>query len=238
MYVSGRDPLSHRLRVFRDAGLLEQVPTPWQIRQGEIEMTPYVLSTDATAEEGYRRSPLAHPLVRQPLVFSQVGLDHLRTGSALGARLESLCTHLALTFHRGMPVFDLQAVQTHEGGLDRLRTAIEDVRHGFTRAGRRRRRIARLLLVDPDGYCDAFLGDRGWIARAAGFDYDDAATAGSAFPPEFFSLVGFLDHCARSYPAERPAAGAGARLGALARAGRRVREGRGMGWFARPGVSR
>ncbi|HEX5058694.1 MAG TPA: hypothetical protein VFV99_05000, partial [Kofleriaceae bacterium] len=83
--------LAQRFSVFVDAGLLQRVPTRWQLLQGEIEMTPYVISTDATAEEGYRPHAFSHPLVRQLLIFSHVGRDHLRTGSALGAKLESIC---------------------------------------------------------------------------------------------------------------------------------------------------
>lgn len=227
-------PLDVRLRPFLDAGLLRAVPTAWQIRLGQIEMTPYVISTDATAEEGYRRG-FGHPLVRQPLVFSQVGLDHLRTGSALGARLESLCAHLQLTYHRGMPVFDLQAVQTHAGGLDRLAAAIEKIRAGATPAGQRRRAIARLILRDPDGYFDRFLGEGGWIARAARFDYATAAEGESRFPPEFFSLVGFLDHCAARFPPRPGWRRAPRELVSLAT--RRFREGRGFGWFERSGAA-
>jgi hypothetical protein len=223
-------PLEVRVRPFLDAGLLRAVPTRWQIRLGQIEMTPYVISTDATAEEGYR-SGFGHPLVRQPIIFSQVGLDHLRTGSALGARLDSLCAHLQLTFHRGMPVFDLQAVQTHPGGLDRLAEAIDAIRTG--RAARRHA-IARLILRDPDAYFARFTGADGWIERARRFDYPSAADQESDFPPEFFSLVGFLDHCTRSFPPRpsadpRQVARAPGRLVALAT--RRFREGRGFGWF-------
>jgi hypothetical protein len=106
--------LASRLQVFVDAGLLARVPTRWQLLQGEIEMTPYVVSTDATAEEGYRDQLASHPLVRQLRILAHVGRDHLRTGSALGAKLESVCAHLILTYHRGMPVFDLQIIQTHD----------------------------------------------------------------------------------------------------------------------------
>jgi hypothetical protein len=226
-------PLAARLRPFLDAGLIRRVPTAWQIRLGQIEMTPYVISTDATAEEGYRPG-FGHPLVRQPIVFSQVGLDHLRTGSALGASLDSLCTHLQLTYHRGMPVFDLQAIQTHAGGLDRLNEAIEDIRAGLTPTGRRRRAITRLILRDPDGYFDRFRGADGWIARARRFDYASAADEGSQFPPEFFSLVGFLDHCAQSFPpAPQPGDWHRAPRRLVALFARRFREGRGMGWFDR-----
>jgi hypothetical protein len=228
-------PLEVRLRPFLDAGLLRSVPTRWQIRLGQIEMTPYVISTDATAEEGYRPG-FGHPLVRQPIIFSQVGVDHLRTGSALGARLDSLCAHLQLTYHRGMPVFDLQAVQTHAGGLDRLEAAIDDIQAGTSRTGRRRRAIASLILRDPDAYFERFTGADGWIARARRFDYAVPADEDSHFPAEFFSLIGFLDHCARSFP-PRPSADWRAALRApgrvVALAGRRFREGRGFGWFGR-----
>src|SRR5260370_31958369 len=133
--------LEERLRVYLDAGLLRRVPTRFQIRQGELEMTPYVASTDATAEEGYVGARFGHPVLRQPLIFTEVGLDHLALGAALGVKLESLCVHLALTYHRGMPVFDLQAVQTHPDGLARLRAALEEIRSGSTPRGRRRRRL-------------------------------------------------------------------------------------------------
>jgi hypothetical protein len=233
------DDLTGRLRVFLEAGLLPRVPTPWQIRQGELEMTPYVISTDATAEEGYAGAPLGHPLLRQPLVFSQVGRDHLRVGSALGVRHAALCAHLALTYHRGMPVFDLQAVQTHPDGLARLRQAMQELAAGATPEARRRRRIAALVLARPDAYVAEFLGEDGWIARAERLDYPSAADQGSAFPPEFFSLVGFLAYCAEAFPAQ-PGDLPWRRLpGHLARlAGRRFREGRGFGWFAaRPRAS-
>ncbi len=217
-----------RLRVFVDAGLLTRIPTPAQLRQAELEMTPYVISTDATYEDAYRR-PLGHPLLRQPMIASQVGVDHFRTGSALGCKRSSLIAHLQLTFHQGMPVFDLQAVQTHAGGLDALRAAIDDIRAPRTGQGRRRRWIADRIFRDPDGYFDAFLGERGWIARAARFDYETAADAGSTFPPEFFSLVGLLDYAAQRFPDAPPRRSPGRALGL---ATRRFREGRGFGWFA------
>lgn len=223
--------LAPRLRPFLDAGLLTRIPTPWQIRQGEIEMTLYVISDDATAEEAYAGAPLGHPLVRQPLVLSQVGLDHFRTGSALDVRLESLVAHMQLTHHRGMPVFDLQAAQTHPAGLERLRAAMEDMRSGASPLGRLRRRLAALIFARPDDYIRRFLGDDGWIARAARLDYPSAAEEGSALPPEHWSLTGFLDYCAVTFPAERPALDWSLPRHLLTLAGRRLREGRRMGWF-------
>ena len=224
--------LASRLRIFTDAGLLRRIPTPWQLRQGEWEMTPYVMSTDATDEAGYTR--LGHPVLRQAIIFREIGLDHLATGSALGVKLESLCTHLELTYHQGMPVFDLQLVQTHPNGIERLRASLEEMVAGTTPLGRRRRRIASAILRDPEPYFGRFLGADGWLARAERFDYATPAEAGSAFPREFFSLVGFLDYCAAKFPAERDVPWARVPGHLLHLAGRRFREGRGFGWFGGP----
>lgn len=226
--------LEERLQVFVDAGLLPRVPTRWQLLQGEIEMTPYVVSTDATAEEGYREHLASHPLVRQLRLFAHVGVDHLRTGSALGARLDSVCAHLILTFHRGMPVFDLQVVQTHERGLEQLSVAIDETLAGSSPIGRRRHKLGATLLRDHAGYLNAFLGDAGYIARAARFDYPTATDQGSAFPREFWSLVDLAAYCERTFPA-RPRDLALSRYPQhLARlASRRARDGKRMGWFSR-----
>ena len=225
--------LQDRLQIFVDAGLLPRVPTRWQLLQGEIEMTPYVVSTDATAEEGYRDRLASHPLVRQLRLLAHVGVDHLRTGSALGARLDSICAHLILTFHRGMPVFDLQIVQTHERGLERLRAAIEDTLAGATPVGRRRKALGATLLVDHAGYLQQFLGDDGYIARAARFEYPSARDQGSAFPREFWSLVDLAAYCERAFPArprDLPLSRYPRHLARLA--SRRARDGKRMGWFS------
>jgi hypothetical protein len=216
-----------RVQIFVDAGLLHSVPTRVQLLQAELEMMPYVLSTDATSEGGYRDHLWSHPLVRQPLIFRHVGRDHLRTGSALAAKLESICAHLIVTFHQGMPVFDLQVIQTHPGGLDRLREAIDDTLSRRTELGRRRRRLASTLLADPEAYLAQFLGDGGFIARAARFDYPGPDVEGSEFPPEFYSLVHLLDY-ATTFPDARPSLRRAAHL-----VTRRFREGNGFGWFTR-----
>jgi hypothetical protein len=230
MAVTARNvDLAARLRIFTDAGLLRHVPTPWQLRQGEWEMTPYVMSTDATDEKYYTR--LGHPVLRQAIIFREAGLDHLATGSALGCKLESVCTHLQLTFHVGMPVFDLQVVQTHPDGLLRLRASLEEMAAGTTPLGRWRRRIAAAIFLDPEAYIGRFFGADGWLARAERFDYGTPAEEGSAFPPEFFSLVGFLDYCATTFASERDVSWARLPGHLLHLAGRRFREGRGFGWF-------
>jgi hypothetical protein len=229
-----RPDLADRFRVFIEAGVLDRVPTRWQLLQGEIEMTPYVISTDATTEEGYRDRVSSKPLLRQLVIFAHVGRDHLRTGSALGARLESICAHLILTFHRGMPVFDLQVIQTHPSGLQRLRAAITETLAASTPVGERRLRIAKHLFEDAPGYLARFLGHEGWIARAERFDYPAPSSEGSKFPPEFFSLVALADYCAATFPAsphDVPATRLPRHVVGLA--SRRFREGGGMGWLSR-----
>jgi len=224
--------LMRRLRPFIDAGLVPVVPTPSQLRQGTIEMSPYVLGTDPLTEAGYNRTAIAHPILRQPLVFFEVGLDHLRTGSALESRHTSLCAHLQLTHHRGMPVFDLQLVQTHEHGLARLRRSMEWVLHDETARARIRHRLARAILVEADAYFLRFLGPAGWIARAERFDYPSPADEGTAMPPEFYSLVGFVNHCATELPRSLDEIPRSRRPAHLARlAGRRFREVGALGWL-------
>jgi hypothetical protein len=231
--ANSKTDLAARLVRFTDAGLLRRIPTRWQLLQGEWEMTPYVMSTDATDESAYTRR--GHPVLRQLTILREIGLDHLATGSALGVKLESLCTHLELTHHQGMPVFDLQLVQSHPGGLAHLRARLEEMTAGSTPLGRRRRRIATRILRDPDGYLGRFFGADGWLARAERLDYATPAGEGSAFPPEFFSLVGFLDYCAATFPAERHLSWVRVPGHLLYLAGRRFREGRGFGWFGRRG---
>lgn len=225
--------LAQRFSTFVDAGLLGRIPTRWQLLQAEIEMTPYVISTDATSEEGYRSHIPSHPLVRQLLLLAHVGPDHLRTGSALGAKLGSICAHLILTLHRGMPVFDLQVVQTHEHGLGRLRDEIDATFAASTPIGRSRWRLVSTLLQDPRAYLEQFLGAGGWIARAERFDYPAPTDESSKFPPEFWSLVELARYSEATFPAHRRDIPLTRLPGYLLHlAGRRGREGRGTGWFA------
>jgi hypothetical protein len=222
-----RDEVEKALAVFRERGMVGEVPTAFQLLQGVFAMTPYVLSSDATNEARYRGAPFGRPLLRQPILIWETGFDHLRVGPAFGAKIESLCTHLHMTYHQGMPVFDLQVAHCKPGGLQRLRERTEEVLAGETEYARHRRKVQRLIFPSPDGYLREFLGDDGWIARAERFDYPKPDSEDSAFPPEFFSLVDFVNHCARAYPARVADVGAVKVPFHLAYlAARRMREGR------------
>ena len=192
--------LSIRLRPFLDAGLLQDLPTPWQIRQGELAMAPWVVSTDVTDEGAYRPTLRAHRYLRQPRLLLEIGLDHFALGTGLGSALDSVVKHLHLTWHSGFPVFDLQLIQTHPGGLDVLRGSLKAARGRSTTDGRRLDDHARSLFRDADAYYARFLERGGWIERAAAFDYPTAADEGAVVPEPFFGLVPLLAHCAAAYP--------------------------------------
>lgn len=226
-----REALQKRLSVFIEAGLIQEIPTPWQMLQGTLAMFPYVLSSDAVLESRYQGAPFAHPFLRQPLLIFASGRDHVRVGPAFDAKLPNICKHLYLTYHWGMPVFDLQVIQTHPGGLEFFRKRTEELLAGETRWARRMRRFQALILPRGDDYLREFLGEHGWIARAERLDYPTPAEETSAFPPEFFSLVTFLNHCAVAYPRERMTPWFRMPGYMLSLFLRRFREGRGLGWL-------
>lgn len=189
-----------RLRLFLEQGLVEKAPTWWQIAQGEMEMLPYVLTPDITDHHRYAGAPLGHPVLRQPIILSQVGRDHLRTGSGLENRLESLFKHLHFTIHAGMPVFDLQVIQTHEQGLEIFRRYSEELQESDEPWARRMRGLIDLIIPDASAYRWQFLEPGGWIDRAEAFDYSDAIEENPDFPPEFTSFIHFMNYCADAFP--------------------------------------
>ena len=227
--------LNQRCEAFVRAGLLPVVPTRWQTWQGTLEMTPYVMSTDATEESRYQGAVFGHPLARQPIIISQVGLDWFRSGPALGSRCDSVCRHLHFTYHQGMPVFDLQLLQTYSYGLERMRAETEELLANSTPWARRTNRLVGLILPDASEYFERFLGTHGWIERAARFDYPGPSAEGAAFPREYFSLIDFLNYCAQRFPAS-PADTPWHRMpGHLySVVSRRFREGKRFGWFDEP----
>jgi hypothetical protein len=192
--------LARRLELFRRAGRIPNLPTQFQVASGELEMLPYVLSPDATEERRYRHRALGNPFVRQAVILREIGTDHLDPGTGLRARLASVIRHLHFTYHQGMPVWDLQVLQTHPSGLDAFRQETRRLLSRDTDDARRRMARLRTVLRDPVEYLERFLGDDGWIARAERMDYASPDHEDSAFPIEFYSLVDFMEHCARKHP--------------------------------------
>ncbi|MFK7999503.1 MAG: hypothetical protein AB8H86_07895 [Polyangiales bacterium] len=200
-----RDP-AQRLRFFVDAGLIPHIPTSWQLLCGQIEMAPYVILPDEGDDARYAGAPLGHPLTRTPIVFMEIGLDHLRAGHGLHARPESVYRHLNFVFHEGMPVFDLQLVQTVPGGLQRFREYTQAIEDGTSRKARRQRSRVDMILPGSSEYRAQFLRPGGWIERAEKLDYPTDDDIADFLRPEFSSLVRFANYCRETFD-ETPAYG-------------------------------
>lgn len=226
-------PLTQRLQPFLERGLIEGVPSRFQILQGELQMWPTVLSTDVTDEARYAGAPLGHPVLRQPVIFAMIGLDHLRIGTGLGAAVGSTVSHLHFTFHAGMPVWDLQVLQTHPDGLARLRAGTEALLARHAPADRHRMRWLARVLPHPEGYLRSFLGPEGYIARAERFDYPTAREEAPALDEAFFSVTGFMNHCL-GLPEHPRQLGVRLPVHLLALATERFREGKRLGWSRVP----
>jgi len=199
--VPANKDLQSRLQVFVEAGLLERVPTDWQLFLGQLEMAPYVVMPDAGDAARYAGAPLGHPLLRTPVVFSQIGWEHLRVGHGLHSSLKAIVLHIAYVFHEGMPSFDLQLVQTHPDGLETLRAFLNAIDEGATAEFRHHRRLIDLVLPNAAGYRRDFTAPGGYIDRALAFDYPTAEEVAPFLRPEFTDLSRFVAYCERTFPA-------------------------------------
>ena len=195
-----RDP-AVRLAVFVDRGLIETLPTTWQLVQGQLEMAPYVVLPDPGDGSRYDGTLLGNPILRTPLIVSQIGLDHFRVGHGLHTSREAQYKHLNFVSHEGFPTYDLQLIQTMPDGLERFRSYTREIQEGATRHRRRQRALVDLVIPDAEAYRESFLEDGGWIDRAVAFDYPSEDEIEDFLRPEFSSLVHFMNHCARAYPA-------------------------------------
>ena len=212
--------LHKRLGVFLERGLIERVPTRWQLLQGQLEMAPYVIVPDPTDGPRYQGTLFGHPLLRTPLVFSQVGWEHVRIGHGLDNRPHALYMHLNFVFHEGMPTYDLQLVHTVPDGLATLRRITQEIEDGASAQRRVQRTIASLIIPDASSYRRRLLQPGGWIERAERFEYPTDGELEAYQRPEFTSVVGFMNYCASAYPAsptDAPLHTWPARLIALAR---------------------
>ena len=164
--------LDDRLRPFTDTGLLTSVPNSWQILQGSFEMAPYVVIPDKDDSDRYEPSPISHPLLRTPIVLAYVGLDHFHIGSGLGASPRSIIRHLCIVHHQIMPDYDLQLLQTHEAGLDRLRSYIRALDHPRPRLiTRLQRRMISTVMPNAREYRNELIRPGGWIDQAERMEF-------------------------------------------------------------------
>jgi len=198
--TSANKDLAQRLQVFQEAGLIDTIPTEWQLFLGQIEMAPYVVMPDAGDDGRYAGAPLGHPLLRTPVVFSQIGWEHLRVGHGLHSSLVALLLHVAYVFHEGMPSFDLQLVQTHPGGLKALRGFLSDLDGSDDAFFRHHRRLIDLVVPNATEYRKAFVVPGGFIDRAEAFAYPTGHDVAEFLRPEFTDLCRFVSYCAATFP--------------------------------------
>ncbi|MEZ4269429.1 MAG: hypothetical protein R3F39_23970 [Myxococcota bacterium] len=189
-----------RLAPFVERGLIARVPTTWQLFCAQVEMAPYVVMADDGDSARYAGTRLGHPILRTPLVLSQIGRDQLRIGHGLHSTALGVFRHLSYVLHEGFPTYDMQLVQTHPDGLARFRAHLEAVESAATPAAARERRLVDLVIPNASAYRTRFLEPGGWLDQAAAFDYPDAASLPEFLRPDFSSLTAFANYAASAFP--------------------------------------
>jgi hypothetical protein len=188
--------LKNRLAPFLASGMLTGVPNQWQITQGNWEMAPYVVVPDVDDSDRYAGAVMGHPMLRTPLVLAYIGWDHFKVGSGLSASVDAIIKHLCIVHHQVMPDYDLQLLQTHPNGFEKLEAYIKQLDSEKPRFKHRmHKKVIDAVLPDAREYRSMYLGENGWIARAKRMDYTQDSMIPDYLRADFFSLVKFLEYC-------------------------------------------
>ncbi|MFK7986909.1 MAG: hypothetical protein AB8I08_12870 [Sandaracinaceae bacterium] len=122
-----------RLGPFVEAGQIEALPSPWQVRAAGFVMLPITLSETERERRLSRRTLRGQIPIRVPLqlLFNprQIWPD-----TGIGQPLHGVVRHLLSVFHE--PAFlgyDLQLLASHPGGLTRLAEEARAVAKGDRR---------------------------------------------------------------------------------------------------------
>ena len=175
--------IAARMGFFARRGYLDALPSPWQVKVGWLAMLPFILSESDRERARSRRTWLGQIPIRVPLqvlycprqLFADTGLTQT-PGQLAG--------HLLSVYHEDAYLgYDLQVLQSHPGGLARLRREARRVIAGQTPWAPVLRR-----LVGWPAYHQRLIA----LAEAAeDFVYPDALD----LDPRFASLVGFAKFC-------------------------------------------
>lgn len=175
-------PARDRLNFFVERRLIPRVPSSWQLAVGSLTMMPVVYGESDGKRARNRRTLLGQIPVRASLQMLYCPQQVL-VGTGLLATRETVIRHVLSVFHEdSMLTYDLQLLQTHQGGLAELQERARTVARNDTL-------MARLLA--------GMVGGRGYHARvvelaraAERFEYPDE-------PPDsrFGTLVGFARYC-------------------------------------------
>jgi hypothetical protein len=172
-----------RLGWFVRRGLLDALPSPWQIRVGAAVMLPITFGESERERQRSRASWAGQIPLRVPvqLLYSP---RQLLTATGLELRARDVVRHLLCVYHEDAFLgFDLQLLGSHAGGLELLAREADEVASG-------RNRLAPLLerVVPVAGYHE---GLRSLAARALDFEYPDPLD----LDPRFCTLLGFAQFC-------------------------------------------
>ncbi len=164
-------------------GLLDALPSPWQVKVGLMAMLPVTLSESDRERDSSRRTWMGQIPIRVPLQILYSPRQAL-ADTGLTLRADQLIRHMLSVYHEDAFLgYDLQLLHSHPGGLARLRQEARAVVQGQTR-------WAPFLtrLVGGAGYHEGLIA----LAEAAErFEYPDPLD----LDPRFISLVGFARFC-------------------------------------------
>jgi hypothetical protein len=172
-----------RMGFFVRHGLLERLPSPWQVKVGWMAMLPVTLSESMRERERSRRTWMGQVPIRVPLQVLYCPRQ-LITDTGLAQAPGQLVRHLLSVYHEDAFLgYDLQMLHSHPGGLALLRREAQRVVDGETAWAP----VLRRLVGWP-----AYHGRLVELAGAAErFEYPDPLD----LDWRFTSLVGFARFC-------------------------------------------
>jgi hypothetical protein len=172
-----------RLGWFVRAGRLERVPSPWQLRIGTAVMLPITLS-ESERERARSRSTFAGQVpIRVPLQLLYSTRQLLST-SGIELRAQDIVRHVLCVYHEDAFLgYDLQLLESHDGGLELLEREATRVID--------RRDLVGTLLERVVGWPGYHAGLVELAARARAGEYPDPLD----LDPRFCTLLGFAQFC-------------------------------------------
>jgi hypothetical protein len=181
--VALQDHIAARLSFFVKHGMLERLPSAWQVRVGRAVMLPITLSESERERQRSRSTWAGQIPVRVPLQLlyspQQVFAD---TGLSLAPR--HIVSHLLCVYHEDAFLgYDLQLLHSHNGGLELLKREATRVIDGSNRFAPMLRKVV--------GWPDYHARLIELAAAAQQFEYPDPLD----LDRRFCSLIGFARFC-------------------------------------------
>ncbi len=175
--------IAARLGFFVKHGMLDRLPSAWQVRVGWAAMLPITLAESDRERERSRRTFAGQIPIRVPLqlLYSP---RQLFADTGLSLAPKHVVRHLLCVYHEdAFLAYDLQLLQSHEGGLMLLAREAQRVVDGHNPLTPMLRRV-----VGWPGYHARLVE---LAAAAQEFEYPDPLD----LDRRFCSLVGFARFC-------------------------------------------